>query len=112
MRWSHAECADPELLEQFGSVAAVPADLEPRSDHVPQYASGGYQGLLTAHGLVGSTRRRGNCWDSALAESFFATYKLDLIERRSWPTRARARMATVHWMKLSTTASAGTQPST
>ena len=34
----------------------------------------------------------------ALAESFFATYKLELIEPATWPTRARARSATVHWL--------------
>lgn len=37
----------------------------------------------------------GSCWDNALAESFFATRKLELIEP-GWPTRARARSATVH----------------
>jgi putative transposase len=36
---------------------------------------------------------------NALAESFFATYKLELIAPRSWPTRARARTATVHWIE-------------
>jgi putative transposase len=41
----------------------------------------------------------GVCWDNALAESFFATYKLELIELASWPTRARARTATVHWLE-------------
>ena len=40
--------------------------------------------------------KTGVCWDNALAESFFATYKLELIEPTTWPTRARARMATVH----------------
>ena len=36
---------------------------------------------------------------NALAESFFATYKLELIEPATWPTRARARTATVHWLE-------------
>ena len=35
----------------------------------------------------------------ALAESFFATYKLELIEPATWPTRARARTVTVHWLE-------------
>jgi putative transposase len=42
--------------------------------------------------------KTGVCWD-ALAESFFATYKLELIEPATWPTRARARTATVHWLE-------------
>jgi transposase InsO family protein len=36
---------------------------------------------------------------NALAESFFATYKLELIELRAWPTRAWTRTATVHWIE-------------
>jgi putative transposase len=36
---------------------------------------------------------------NALAESFFATFKLELIDLASWPTRARARTATVHWLE-------------
>ena len=43
--------------------------------------------------------KTGVCWDNALAESFFATYELELIEPESWPTRARARTATVHWLE-------------
>jgi putative transposase len=39
--------------------------------------------------------KTGVCWDDALAESFFATCKLELIELESCPTRARARTATV-----------------
>jgi transposase InsO family protein len=34
-----------------------------------------------------------NCWDNAVAESFFSTLKLDLLHRYSWPTRAAARSA-------------------
>ena len=45
-----------------------------------------------------SMGKTGVCWD-ALAESFFATYKLELIEPATWPTRARARTATVHWLE-------------
>jgi putative transposase len=43
--------------------------------------------------------KTGVCWDSALAESFFATYKLELITCASWPTRAWARTATVRWIE-------------
>jgi putative transposase len=37
--------------------------------------------------------RRGNCWDNAVAESFFATLKVELVHEALWPTRAAARMA-------------------
>jgi putative transposase len=37
--------------------------------------------------------RVGDCWDNAVAESFFATLKRELIRRRPWPTKAEARAA-------------------
>ena len=35
--------------------------------------------------------RKGNCWDNAVAESFFATLKLELVYQSQWHTRAQAR---------------------
>jgi transposase InsO family protein len=43
------------------------------SDRGSQYASGDYQAVLTAAGIICSMSRRGNCWDNAVAERFFAT---------------------------------------
>ncbi|GAA4211537.1 integrase core domain-containing protein [Microbispora amethystogenes] len=40
-----------------------------------------------------SVGRRGQCWDNALAESFFATIKGELLDEHRWPTRAAARSA-------------------
>jgi transposase InsO family protein len=56
-----------------------------------QYASGDYQRVLTQHGIVCSMSRRGNCWDNAVAESFFATLKVELVHDAAWDTRAAAR---------------------
>ena len=69
------------------------------SDRGSQYSSAEFRALCDVHGVKQSMGKTGVCWDNALAESFFATYKLELIERRSWPTRARARAATVHWIE-------------
>ena len=55
--------------------------LEPRP-----YASRGYQGALAARGIVASMSRKGDCWDNAVAESFFATIKAELIEREAYAT--------------------------
>jgi transposase InsO family protein len=63
------------------------------SDRGTQYASAEHQALLAKHGLVGSMSRKGNCWDNACAESFFATLKTELIHRQPWPTRVAARLA-------------------
>ena len=48
------------------------------SQQSTQYASTDYQGALTARGIVVSMSRRGDCWDNAVAESFFATLKVEL----------------------------------
>jgi putative transposase len=69
------------------------------SDRGSQYSSAEFHALCDAHGVKQSMGKTGVCWDNALAESFFATYKLELIEPRSWPTRARTRTATVHWIE-------------
>jgi len=52
-----------------------------------QYASGDDQTALAAEGMVCSMSRRGNCWDNAVAESFFATLKVELVHDASWATR-------------------------
>jgi transposase InsO family protein len=69
------------------------------SDRGSQYTSAEFRALCDAHAVKQSMGKTGVCWDNALAESFFATYKLELIEPRSWPTRARTRTATVHWIE-------------
>lgn len=63
------------------------------SDRGSQYASADYQEALKARGLVCSMSRKGNCWDNAVAESFFATLKTELIYPRRFATRSEAREA-------------------
>jgi putative transposase len=55
------------------------AGLLHHSDQGSQYTSGAYRGCLKDHGLVASMSRRGNCWDNAVAESFFATLEKELL---------------------------------
>jgi transposase InsO family protein len=45
------------------------------SDRGSQYASGNFGKTLAAHGFAPSRSRKGNCWNNAVAESFFATLK-------------------------------------
>lgn len=61
------------------------------TDQGCQYAAAGYREILTAHGLVPSMSRRGNCYDNAVAESFFSTLKNELIHERTFRTREEAR---------------------
>jgi len=70
------------------------------SDRGSQYASHEYQQLLAAHGILSSMSRKGNCWDNAVAESFFATLKLELVYETQWRTREEARRALFEYIEL------------
>jgi transposase InsO family protein len=61
------------------------------SDRGRQYTSQDFAQLARANGVVLSVGRKGECWDNAVAESFFATIKRELIDTRAWPTRAGLR---------------------
>jgi putative transposase len=61
------------------------------SDRGVHYTAPNYRVLLERHGIVSSMSRKGDCWDNAVAESFFATLKKELPESRKWRTRDQAR---------------------
>ena len=69
--------------------------LEPK-----QYASDDYRKALKARGIECSMSRRANCWDNAVAESFFGTLKTELIYRKPWPTRESARDAIGEYIEV------------
>jgi transposase InsO family protein len=64
-----------------------------------QYTSIDYGNVARALGVVLSVGRTGQCWDNAVAESFFATIKRELIDTRAWPTRAGLRAAIFDWIE-------------
>jgi transposase InsO family protein len=70
------------------------------SDRGSQYASGDYRQLLDQHGIVCSMSRKANCWDNAVAESFFATLKTELVYQCAWVTRAEARGALFEYLEI------------
>lgn len=91
-------CSD-RILDHSLALRALQRALELRrpapglvhhSDQGVQYACAPYQALLAAHGAIPSMSRRGNCWDNAVVESFFATLKTELTPLR-WATRAAAQ---------------------
>jgi transposase InsO family protein len=69
------------------------------SDRGVQYASGAYQALLRQAGFTASMSRRGNCWDNAVAESFFATLTKELLGEAIFPSRAAACRALVTFIE-------------
>jgi transposase InsO family protein len=63
-----------------------------------QYTSGDYATLADDLAVILSSGRTGQCWDNALAESFFASLKGECLDQQPWPTRAAARRATVEYI--------------
>lgn len=68
------------------------------SDRGSQYASGPFRDFLKAHGILQSMSRKGNCWDNAPVESFFATMKVEIDHLGRSRTRAAARAAIFEYL--------------
>jgi transposase InsO family protein len=68
------------------------------ADRGCQYTSSDYALLAGDLAVRLSTGRTGQCWDNALAESFFASLKGECLDLQPWPTRAAARRATVDYI--------------
>ena len=102
--WAMSERITRQLtLDALGMALArrrPPPGLLHHSDRGSQYASGDYQTALGRQGIVGSMSRRGDCWDNAVAESFFATLKVELVHEALWPTRAAARTALFDYIEV------------
>jgi transposase InsO family protein len=75
------------------------AGLLHHSDRGVQYACGLYQDLLIEHGIECSMSRPGNCYDNAVAESFFGTLKTELVHREQYRTPAEARSSVFKWIE-------------
>ena len=91
-----------ELISDALANAVATRDPAPgvifHSDRGCQYTSAAFAELAGDHHVVLSLGRKGQCWDNALAESFFASIKGELTDNRPWPTRAAARRAIVEYI--------------
>ncbi len=95
--WAMADHLQPELVLAALRLALrrrrPAAGLLPHSDRGCQYTPLAIGQHLRAAGLVPSTGAVGDCDDNAVAESFFASLKVELVDRHDWPTRAAAQLA-------------------
>ena len=71
-----------------------------RSIEPGQYTSREFTDLLADHKMLQSLSRPRQCWDNAVAESFFASLKLECIYRQALPTRAHARRAVFDYIEV------------
>ena len=102
--WSMANHMRTELVE--GALLNAldwrsPASkLVHHSDRGSQYASSSYRGLLARHGIECSMSRRGDCYDNAVIESFFGTYKQEWAHHHRWSGVIEARAATHDYIEV------------
>jgi putative transposase len=102
--WSMSNVIDTNLV--LGALNMAMEQREPgdgllhHSDRGTQYTSAEFQLALQRHGIRCSMSRRGNCWDNAVAESFFATLKGDLMYGRKFETRQQARAAVFEYVEV------------
>jgi putative transposase len=76
------------------------ANLLHHSDRGCQYTSASYRKALNKQGITVSMSRKGNCWDNAVAESFFSTIKKELIHRRRWRSLLELRNAVFEYVEV------------
>lgn len=102
--WAMSENMERSLVLdalQMALAARKPsAGLLCHSDRGSQYASRDYQEALKTAGVVCSMSRKGNCWDNAPTESFFASLKRELVYRTTFANRAEARAALFEWIAI------------
>jgi len=95
--WAMRDTLEVELALSALRMARAARVPEPglihHSDRGSQYTSGDYRAELAAHGMVASMSGKGDCYDNAVAESFFSTLEFELLRQNDWYTRAEARRA-------------------
>jgi transposase InsO family protein len=95
--WAMRETLEAELALSALEMAIDARRPQPgvihHSDRGVQYACGAYREMLATHGFRASMSRKGDCWDNAVAESFFATLEWELLMQNDWQTRNEARHA-------------------
>ncbi|MGH7635097.1 MAG: IS3 family transposase [Gemmatimonadaceae bacterium] len=69
------------------------------SDRGSQYAAQEYRAVLARHEMRASMSAKGNCYDNAVAESFFATLEFELIMQNDWETKEEAHRAIVRYIE-------------
>ena len=70
------------------------------TDRGSQYASNEHRKLCEEYGIVQSMSRKGNCWDNAVAESFFHTLKTELVYQTTYETKAQANQSIFQYIEV------------
>jgi transposase InsO family protein len=102
--WSMADHMQAQLVDDAILMALTgrqpPAGLLHHSDRGSQYASDAYTHRLTERGITLSMSGKGDCWDNAAMESFWATLKTELVQHQHYATREEARASIFEYIEV------------
>ncbi len=105
--WSMKDTLEQTLVHEALEMAVDrrfsvegPESLLFHSDRGSQYAAHSYQERLQERGIVCSMSRRGNCWDNAVVESFFATLKKEEVHREEYVTHEQAKASLFYYLEV------------
>lgn len=105
--WSMKDTMDKSLVQEALKMAAHQRLGSPtqekllfHSDRGSQYASSSYREQLKRWGIVCSMSRKGNCWDNAPLESFFATLKKELVHRQKYQNHKQAKASLFYYIEV------------
>jgi putative transposase len=101
--WAMRDTLEAELalnaLQMAIDARRPPPGVIHHSDRGVQYACDANRAVLTQHGFQASMSRKGDCWDNAVAESFFATLEWELLMQNDFQTRNEARHAIFEYIE-------------
>jgi putative transposase len=101
--WAMRDTLEAELavsaLQMAINARRPPPGVIHHSDRGVQYACDAYRAVLTQHGFRASMSRKGDCWDNAVAESFFATLEWEVLMQNDFHTRHEARHAIFEYIE-------------
>jgi putative transposase len=102
--WAMAERMTADLVCAALTMALwrrhLPKGVLVHTDRGSQYCSKDYQSLIRRHKLLCSMSAKGNCYDNAVAESFFHTLKVEVIHGERFPTRALMRQTVFEYIEV------------
>jgi len=102
--WSMDESMKVSLVNDALNMAIQsrnpPTGLIWHTDRGSQYASYSHKDLLQQNGITQSMSRKGNCWDNAVAESFFHTLKTELVYHEIYETKAQANQSIFEYIEV------------
>lgn len=76
-----------------------PNNVIVHSDRGSQYCAEQYRNIIAKYNLIGSMSRKGNCWDNAVAETFFHNLKVELVHECNYDTREQAKLSIFQYIE-------------